>query len=480
MRWLLIGVLALLVAVVALYQFVGLRISLDGSGMMPRFVGAAPDYDALEEHRARQHELPPVEPEPLAPPPPTVPAVLPAEPAVDPVRARPARVDDKEWADFRGPKRDGRYEGPVRVEWPSDGLPLLWKQPIGEGYASFVAGQGRVFTIEQRRNEEVVSAYDAATGREVWTVGWPGRFSETMGGDGPRATPTYHDGRVYALGAMGAFAAIDASTGTTVWRGNILEDAGADNLDWGMSGAPLIVDDKVVVLPGGRSGKSVVAYERSTGKPAWTALDDRQAYVSPMVVTLAGTRQLVVLTAARLVGLTVDEGRLLWEYPFATTNGINAAQPLLLGGDRIFLSASYGSGAAVIEVKQAAGGLSATTVWQSQRMRNKFTSSVLHEGHIYGLDEAILACLDAATGELKWKGGRYGYGQLLIAGDRLIVLTEGGDVVQVKASPDRHEEIARFPAISGKTWNHPIITRGRLLVRNGREMAAFDIGISGF
>lgn len=141
----------------------------------------------------------------------------------------------------------------------------------------------------------------------------------------------------------------------------------------------------------------------------------------------------------------------------------------------MFLSASYGHGAAVFEVRSTGGEFEARTVWENTRMKNKFSSSVLHDGYIYGLDEAILTCLDAATGEQKWKGGRYGYGQILLAGDRVIVLTEDGDLVLVKATPERHEELARFSAIEGKTWNHPVIAAGRLLVRNIQEMAAFDI-----
>ncbi len=194
-----------------------------------------------------------------------------------------------------------------------------------------------------------------------------------------------------------------------------------------------------------------------------------------MLATLGGVRQLVIVTATRALGITVDEGRLLWEYPWAAAGGINVAQPLLLGDDRIFLSASYGQGAAVFEVSGADGVFATRTVWQNSRMKNKFTSSLLHRGYIYGLDESILACIDAATGELRWKGGRYGYGQTLLAGDNIVVLSESGDVALVKATPERHEEIARFPAIDGKTWNHPIIVDGRLLVRNLREMAAFDI-----
>lgn len=266
-----------------------------------------------------------------------------------------------------------------------------------------------------------------------------------------------------------------AATGAVVWRRNILADASAANLPWGMASAPLIVGNTVIVLPGGSGGRSVAAYDRLTGAPAWTALDDPQAYVSPMLVTLAGRTQLVIVSARRVVGLEPNDGTLLWEYPWATDMGINAAQPLVIGGGRLFVSAGYGQGAAVFEVTQNDGTFATRTVWRNTRMKNKFTSSVLHGGFIYGLDEAILSCLDASTGETKWKGGRYGYGQTLLAGDYLIVLTEEGELALVAATPDRHIELARVPAIDGKTWNHPIVVDGRLLVRNLREMAAFDI-----
>ena len=468
---------AVVLGAAALY-LAGVRVELDG-GTMPRFVSTLPDYDALEADRARQREQPLLEATtaitettaPTGPAPATDPAAAPAMPA--PVPAAPARGA---WTDFRGPKRDGRYEGPpILMDWPSAGLRLLWKQPVGLGYASFVAAEGRAFTIEQRRTQEVVAAYDVATGRELWTNGWSGEFRETMGGDGPRATPTYHDGRVYALGALGELRSLDAKTGAVSWRRQILQENGASNLEWGMSGSPLIVDDMVVVLPGGPGGRSVVAYHKSTGEPAWRSLNDRQAYVSPMLVTLAGVRQILVVSASRVMGITTDAGRVLWEYPWQNDTGINVAQPLLLDGDRVFLSSSYGGGAAMIAVTRDGDTYSTKLLWSNQRMKNKFTSSVLLDGFIYGLDENILACVDAATGDVKWKAGRYGYGQLMLAGDRLIVITEDGRIVQVRATPERHEELVDFEALRGKTWNHPAIVDGRLLVRNGSEMAAFDL-----
>jgi outer membrane protein assembly factor BamB len=476
------------VAIGAILFFFGLRVVMDGGGSPHlRFVKSADARaEELARHREAQRSQPPP-PAPVAPQPPAAsdkdagaPDV--AKPALPVVAIPPSAAEARGlapaayWTDFRGPRRDGHYvEQPILTDWPSEGLKPIWKQPVGGGYASFVIARGRAFTIEQRGPQEVVAAYDVATGRELWTNAWNAAFREMMGGDGPRATPTWFGGRVYALGALGEFRSIEDSTGRTLWRTNILEDAGAKNLQWGMSASPLIVDNTVVVLPGGPNGNSVVAYDCATGKKAWSAHGDQQAYSSPMLVTLAGVRQILVFSASRVMGITPDGGRLLWEYPWKTQFDINASQPLVVGDSRLFMSTGYGTGAAVIELTASGDRLTPREVWRNIRMKNQFTSSVLNEGYVYGLDEAILACLDVATGDLKWKGGRYGYGQVLLASGHLIVLTEDGQLVLVQATPERHVEKVRFPVLEGKTWNHPAMSEGYLLVRNLAEMAAFDL-----
>lgn len=334
---------------------------------------------------------------------------------------------------------------------------------------------GRLFTIEQRRQQEVAAAYDLETGRELWSSAWDAAFTESMGGDGPRATPTVAHGMVYALGAQGELRALDAASGRTVWRTNILAENDAENLQWGMAASPLVLDDLVVVIPGGGRGQSVVAYDRLTGARRWTALDDQSAYTAPMDVTIDGVRQLLLVTGTRALGLTLDGRNVLWSFPWTTEFGVNTAQPVVFDDRRVFLSAGYGHGAAVLDVRRQGETFRVDPVWQNTRMKNKFTSSVLHDGHFYGLDEAILACIDASTGALKWKGGRYGYGQVILVGDQVWVTTEDGDVVQVAASPDGHKELGRFKALEGKTWNHPILSGGRLVVRNQTEMAAYDV-----
>jgi outer membrane protein assembly factor BamB len=378
------------------------------------------------------------------------------------------------WTNFRGPVRDGRYADVAIKSNLGAGLPLVWKQPSGGGYASFVVADGTAYTIEQRRGQEVVAAYQLETGRELWTHGWNAQFREATG-DGPRATPTWDAGRLYALGGTGELRCLDAKTGRPVWSKNILSDNGASNLQWGMAASPLVVDDKVVVLPGGTSGKSVVAYNKATGAPVWKVLGDEASYTSPMLVTLAGRRQILVVTARRIVGLAPENGSVLWEHPWSNSSGINISQPIVVSPNRFFISAGYGKGASLVEVAASGQSLSARAVWENNFMKNKFNSSVLHEGHIYGLDEGIMTCMDVATGERKWKGGRYGYGQVVLVGGMLVVTTDDGEVVFVKPTPSQHSEVARFSALEGKTWNVPAVADGRLLIRNETQMACYKL-----
>ena len=378
------------------------------------------------------------------------------------------------WTNFRGPARDGRYdEQPIRTNWQG-GLKQLWKQPSGGGYSSFSVADGVAFTIEQRRGQEVVAAYNVETGRELWTHAWDTLYTDSTG-DGPRSTPTWHEGRLYALGALGELRCLDARSGRLIWSKNILKENGASNNQWGMAASPLVVDDKVVVIPGGSNGKSVVAYNAKTGAPVWGALGDAASYTSPMLVTLAGRRQVLAVTARRVAGLAPEDGTVLWEFLWSNSIGINVAQPIVVGPNRFFVSAGYGKGAALVELSDAGGKLSAASVWERASMKNKFNSSVFQDGYVYGLDEGMLTCVDVSTGEQKWKARGYGYGQVTLASGHLIVTTEEGEIALVRATPAGHTELARFPALEGRTWNCPAIANGRLLVRNATQMACYKL-----
>lgn len=381
------------------------------------------------------------------------------------------------WTDFRGPRRDGRYdEQPILLDWPEAGPRVVWRQPVGGGYASFVVADGRAFTIEQRREQETVVAYDLETGRELWTYSYPALFSEWMGGDGPRATPTLVADMLYSYGATGELICLGAASGTVLWRKNVLEDNQSGNLRYGMAASPLAVDDQLIVLAGDASpGKSVISYDRLSGRRLWSALDDRQSYTSPILAELAGQRQIVIVTASRVVGLATDGSKTLWEYPWKVQYENAIATPLMVSTNRFLISAGYGTGAALVEVAREGDGFRATQVWRNRNLKTKFNPAVIWEGHAYGLDEGVLACIDLATGERRWREGRYGYGQLLLASGHLIVLGGEGDLALVKATPERWQELRRIRVLRGKTWNVPALAGGFLLVRNSAEMACLDL-----
>lgn len=396
----------------------------------------------------------------------------------------PIEVSDRptDWPEFRGPRRDGVVaRGPkLSRDWKARPPRQVWKQPCGEGWGSFAISGNLVVTLEQRGGNEAVVAYDAATGHERWKHEYKARFWEPLGGLGPRSTPTISGGNVYSLGAAGDLTCLNARTGERIWHANIL--GGGDNLKWGMAGSPLVVDGKVIVNPGGQSssvGTAVVAYGRATPEIEWATKGTKAAYSSPMLATLADQRQIVLFDATQVAGYDLANGHQLWTHPWRETmQDINVSQPLVLNGDRVFVSSGYSIGCAMLKIERSDGGWNVKELWRNvnKPLRCKFSNPVEYQGHIYGLDESILACIDVADGSEKWRDGRYGHGQLLRWEDLLIVLDERGNLVLVEAMPTAHRELGRVKAIKAeRTWNVPAMVDGRVFIRNDREMACFDL-----
>lgn len=392
------------------------------------------------------------------------------------VQLDPSLLEGPAFPSFFGSHRDGHVaSADLPAGWSQTPPKELWRHPVGLGYAAFTIQGNLAVTIEQQGDREVVSAIDIRTGKDLWHHSYKALFAETMGGDGPRATPTIDGEHVFALGATGVLTAIELLTGKVLWSTNILKDANAENIEWGMSGSPLITDTMVVVNPGGESNHGLIAYDRSTGKTIWTGGDHRAGYSSPMLATLAGTEQILILDRNGLAGHDLTNGKERWRFPFPTFNGINVAQPLVLPDDRVFLSAGYGGGSLLLKVSRTDESWKADVIWQNKELRCKFTSPIYVDGHIYGLDEGILVALDAETGKRTWKKGRYGHGQILLVGDKLLVMAESGDVAIVEARPDKYVEVVRWWALPGdKTWNAPALAGKTLLVRNHIEMVGYE------
>ena len=390
-------------------------------------------------------------------------------------------VTPDDWPQFRGSGRDGvESDASIRTDWDARPLTAVWKHPIGRGWSGFAVVGELLFTQEQRGDQELVVCYAAPSGVEQWTHADPVRFSEALGGDGPRATPTYAEGRLYTLGATGVLNCLDPLTGKLLWQHDILSDAGAgqpvDNIVWGMAGSPAVYEGKVYVAPGGRKGRGVIAYDAATGEMLWTASDAPASYAAPRIETLAGVPQLLVFHGLGLSAFNPQTGAELWSFDWTNGPLVNASQPIVRG-DQVFISSGYGSGSALLDVAQTDDGWKVAEAWRNDNaFKLKFNDGVLSpEGTLYGLDEGILACYDFATGKRHWKNGRYGYGQVVLLGDTLVVLAEDGRLVAVKATAERFEELASFQALEGKTWNHIAYSRGFLYVRNDREAACYDV-----
>jgi len=402
--------------------------------------------------------------------------------AEGPMAVLPASVVGKEteaeWPGFRGPKRDSIIHG-VRIDtdWSRSKPVELWHRAVGPGWSSFAVRGDLVYTQEQRGEEEVVSSYDLATGAPVWRHGDPARFWESNAGAGPRATPTVGKGRVYTFGATGILNALDARDGSVVWSRDAAADTGKEVPHWGFAGSPLLVGDLVVVAAAG----TLAAYDAETGQPRWTGPKSGWGYSSPQLATIDGVEQIVLLNGSGAIGVATADGTALWDYEWP---GDGIVQPAVIGEGDVLIGSGSGLNPAVgvrrVTVGHGPGGWNVEERWTSTALKPYFNDFVVHEGHAFGFDGGILACMDLADGSRKWKGGRYGHGQLALLADQdvLLVLSEQGGVALVAASPDRFAELARFPALDGKTWNHPVLVRDVLLVRNDREMAAFRLSLA--
>jgi outer membrane protein assembly factor BamB len=388
----------------------------------------------------------------------------------------PRRPGD--YPQFLGPHRDGTLRG-LRLarDWSARPPRKLWRRRIGEGWSGFAVVGERAVTQEQRGAEERVTAYDLRTGRALWTHADAARYDELIAGVGPRATPAIAEGRVFTMGATGLLNALDLATGRALWTRPAVEENGGQIPQWGKSGSPLVVGSRVVVSAGGPDGHSLVAYDAATGAVAWRGGSDRSSYSSPFLARLGGRAVLVVLNDATLAGHDPETGAVLFEHAWPAGQP-SVAVPALIGGDRLLVSAGYGVGSKAYRVAALAdGSLQATMEWESPRLKSKFANLVVHRGLVFGLDDGVLTCLDPATGERRWKGGRYGHGQLLLVDDLLLVQTEEGEVRLLEPGPEGAPEHARFPALDGKTWNPPALAGSILLVRNDREAAAYDLPV---
>lgn len=403
-----------------------------------------------------------------------------AEKSPSPGEAGPADevlAVEGDWTAFRGPLRNGEVRGlEIATDWTKTPPQSVWRQRIGPAWSSMLVVGGRLFTQEQLGDLEAVVCLDAAAGERLWSHTDKTRFWDGQGGAGPRGTPGFADGAIYTQGGTGILNCLDAATGEVKWSREVAKDAGAPVPIWGFSSSPLVVDDVVVTFAGGKDGRGLLAYDIADGAPAWQAATGPISYSSAQPIAIDGETQLLFMSDKGLISVEPSSGEILWQYDAPREGVWRATQPAALGGDQV-LFGSEDLGAICLEVHRDGEEWQATKVWSSNSLKPAYNDFVLYDGTIYGFDGGIFSALDASTGKRRWKGGRYGHGQVLLLADQalLLVTAESGEVALLSATPEKHRELARFQAIEGKTWNHPAIAHGCLYIRNDQEIACYRL-----
>jgi outer membrane protein assembly factor BamB len=388
-----------------------------------------------------------------------------------------------DWPGFRGPGRDGRLAG-VRVatDWKQHPPRQLWRRLVGPGWGSFAVIGDRVYTQEQHGQDEAVVCHDAVSGDRLWVHTDKARFTEAVAGPGPRATPTFEDGKLYALGAAGRLNCLDPATGKVHWSRDIVADSGAKVPQWGFASSPLVAKGVVTVFAGGPDGKAVLGYKVASGDLAWAAGEGLLSYCSPQLAKLGGIEQVLIATETGVTALDPARGTVLWQHAWpAGDNLARIVQPALLSDTDLLIGTGFTYGTRRVSVQHGSGGWLDQEVWTTKAIRPYYNDLVIHEGHLYGFDGQFLTCVSLQDGESKWRARGYANGQALLLADQglLVVLTEKGEVALVEANPASCKELGRFQAIKGKTWNHPVVAHGKLFVRNGAEAACFALTVEG-
>jgi outer membrane protein assembly factor BamB len=391
-----------------------------------------------------------------------------------------APVAPGDWPQFRGTAQESRLVGAtVRTNWDKQPPKELWRKPIGPAWGSCIAVGDLLFTQEQRGPNEATICLKAESGDEVWADETPARFDEAISGVGPRGTPTYADGFVYAFGATGSLAKLDARTGKVAWKINAPAVAGSlpPNPFWGYASSPFIANGLVVVFLSGGPGKGTAAFKVADGSLAWVAGDGRHGYCAAHRTTLCGVDQLLMASDIGLEAHDPTTGRVLWSHLWPT-RGNRSTQPILLGNDELLLPTGYGVGTQRLKVTKSGDRFGVSVVWESRKFKPYYNDAVFHNGLVFGFDDKAFVCLDPETGQHRWNAGAiFGFGQVLLLANSgmLVVQAESGKVALVEANGDDFVPVATLPAMARKSWNHPVIANGKLFVRNGSELVCFDV-----
>lgn len=383
----------------------------------------------------------------------------------------PLAENQAEWPGFRGSGRDGiAYETKVSRDWSASPPSELWRKPIGPACSSFAVHGELIYTQEQLGEDEIVSCYKLSTGDPVWKHRDEARFVDSHAGAGPRSTPTLYMGRVYSFGATGILNVLNELNGSLVWSRKVAMELQAEIPGWGFCSSPVVTGDVVIVAVAG----TMHAYDIESGEQKWIGKDGGKGYSSPHLLTIDGKKQVLLMNDTGLISLAPETGRLLWEYSWPHSERI--LQPAkTLNGD-ILLCTGGSQGMCRLNVQLTEDGWEVEELWKAVTLKSYFNDFVVHKDYAFGYSGPFLECFDLNTGKRMWKGKRLG-GQLILLADQelIVVLSEKGELVLVEASSEHYDELGKYPAIEGKTWNHPVAVGNTLLLRNSQEMVAIQL-----
>ncbi len=383
-----------------------------------------------------------------------------------------------DWPRYLGPDADGKSkETGINKDWGARPPKELWRVPLHDrGFACPSVADGKVFIVDHEGKQDIVLALDLETGKEIWRFAYPDARKWSHGY--ARATPTCDNGRLYTLGRMGLLNCLDARTGKKIWAVHYCDDLGGERPAWNYAAAPIIDGSRLIVAPGGSKG-TIAVLDKKTGRVIWRGGgSDAISYATPVIATIGGKKQYVVFTAKHLEGVDPATGRVIWSVGWDTKWDCHSATPIVIG-DRVFISSNYARGAAVFAI----AGNAARKVWEIKAVHVHFNTPVYHDGYLYCTSHSSYStakpgfhCIDAKTGRVAWEAKSFEKGGMIAVDGTLIVIDgKRGDVVMIELSPKRYRELGRMKPLGGKSWTPPIIARGKLIIRNTKAMACFDL-----
>jgi outer membrane protein assembly factor BamB len=364
-----------------------------------------------------------------------------------------------DWPNYRGPNHDGiSKETGWTTAWPANGPKVLWKAKVGMGFSGVVVANGQAYTQGNASDQDTIFCFDANTGAAKWKHSYPAPLDAKYYEGGTSATPTVDGDQVYTISKRGIVHCLNTADGKVVWTKNLQEELGAKIPEWGFASSFLIEGDLALL----NFGSAGTALDKKTGKVVWSSGADVSGYATPVPYDASGERAVMLAAKSDVIAVKVKDGKELWRFPWKTQYDVNAAAPIL-SGSKVFISSGYNRGAGVFDVSKNP----AEKVWENKNLRNHMASSVLWEGHLYGVDENQLRCVEFETGQVKWTDKVSGKGSLSMADGKLLVLSERGELLVANPSPAGFKPIVRAQVVGGKCWTAPTLANGKIYVRTG-------------